>query len=563
MIAQRQFERVLTMVRSNGVSHEIEAIMRPNGSSGRPRQLRVDVFLAGVICTSLRSVPLTLVNVHKTLTEEISTSAGLSLGTRTLPSGGGPSKPISIRQVRYILGVIEHRLSFGPSCSGALSDDDRRDRADVYDRILQELVEASIPQDLSKPTSFALDSTAIESFARGKKKPTSLNPVKKTKRTTPPTQREFVDPADQGTSADRDAHWGYRTKTYDNKSSIFFGYDFYGMVRVGAVGDVPGSTPHLLYGLSLRPGSTDLVEPSKSLIDRLIAAGYSVDEIINDRAFSYKAQERWADELLRRGIDQVLDMYLSERGVRDFEGIRMVDGTPHCPALPDRLVKIIRPPVLSVGEVKRSSLLEDRRTHRQLAKDIERFDATIAERQLYAFVKNQNAGPRAKDQGKSQWICPAQAGKVRCTNCAVSMHLPLETPPIENPPMPYPPKCCTQQTVMIPGRAFGKLRQKEAWGTPPWKLSYSRRTHIEGFFGRIKNTNTQTVKRGWTHVIGLVKTGIMIACVVMAANLNELLAWARRTGDYSIPGCEPLTESYGFEEVDADGNILIHAPPDL
>ena len=129
--------------------------------------------------------------------------------------------------------------------------------------------------------------------------------------------------------------------------------------------------------------------------------------------------------------------------------------------------------------------------------------------------------------------------------------------------MPHPPKCCTQQTVMIPGRAFGKLRQNEAWGTSPWKLSFSRRTHIEGFFGRIKNANSQTVKRGWTHVIGLIKTGIMIACVVMAANLNELLAWARRTGDYSHPWCEPLAKSYGFEEVDVDGNILIHAPPAL
>ena len=331
MISQREFERVLTMVRSNGVCHELEAILRPNKNSGRPRQLRVDVFLAGVICTSLRSVPLTLVNVHKTLTKGISISAGLSLGTRSRPSGGGPSEPISIRQVRYILEAVERRLSFGPSCGGGLSDADRRDRAEVFDRILQALVEASIPQDLSKPTSFALDSTAIESFARGKKKPASLNHVKKTKRTAPPTQREFVDRADRGTSADRDAHWGYRTKTYDNKSAYFYGYDFYGMVRVGAVGDVPGSTPHLLYGFSLRPGSTDIVEPSWSLIDRLIASGYPVQEIINDRAFSYKAQERWADELLRRRIDQVLDMHLNERGVRDFEGIRMVDGTPHCP----------------------------------------------------------------------------------------------------------------------------------------------------------------------------------------------------------------------------------------
>ncbi|MGH3732331.1 MAG: hypothetical protein ACRDVC_03005 [Acidimicrobiales bacterium] len=286
-------------------------------------------------------------------------------------------------------------------------------------------------------------------------------------------------------------------------------------------------------------------------------------EIINDRAFSFKTKERWTDELLRRGIDQVLDMHPSEHGVRDFGGMRMVDGTPHCPAMPDRLVKITRPPVLSVGDVKRGASLEERQTLRQLVKEIARFDANIAERQQYAFVRNQKARPGAKDQGKSQWECPAQVGKVRCTNCAMSMHLPLETPLIENPPTQHPPKCCTQRTVMIPGVAFGKLRQREDWGTEAWKRSYARRTHIEGYFGRIKSANSQTVKRSWTQIMGIIKTGLMIACVAMAANLNELLAWARRTENYSHPWCRPWSESFGFEEVDVKGNVLINAPPIL
>ncbi|OYV67399.1 MAG: hypothetical protein B7Z74_09650, partial [Deltaproteobacteria bacterium 21-66-5] len=57
----------LDAVRRTGIHRDLEATLKPSGT-GRPRQLKVDVFLAGVLLTVGDKRPLTLVNVHATLT---------------------------------------------------------------------------------------------------------------------------------------------------------------------------------------------------------------------------------------------------------------------------------------------------------------------------------------------------------------------------------------------------------------------------------------------------------------------------------------------------------------
>ncbi|MGH8980553.1 MAG: hypothetical protein ACRDWE_05970, partial [Acidimicrobiales bacterium] len=50
--------------------HELEAILNPT-RTGRPRQLKVDVFLAGVMLTAMKQGSLTLSTVHETLTKAL------------------------------------------------------------------------------------------------------------------------------------------------------------------------------------------------------------------------------------------------------------------------------------------------------------------------------------------------------------------------------------------------------------------------------------------------------------------------------------------------------------
>lgn len=43
------------------------------------------------------------------------------------------------------------------------------------------------------------------------------------------------------------------------------------------------------------------------------------------------------------------------------------------------------------------------------------------------------------------------------------------------------------------------------------------------------------IRRGWTHQVGLVKTGLLLAIVIAAHNLEHLTLWATRVGDTSDP----------------------------
>ncbi|MDA8288943.1 MAG: hypothetical protein M0014_10960, partial [Actinomycetota bacterium] len=76
-----------------------------------------------------------------------------------------------------------------------------------------------------------------------------------------------------------------------------------------------------------------------------------------------------------------------------------------------------------------------------------------------------------------------------------------------------------------------KIRQRHSWGSDAWIAAYVRRGRVEGAFGTRKGSKTENVRRGWTHVVGLVKTGLMVVIAQAAANLRCLQAWAARTGD--------------------------------
>lgn len=113
---------------------------------------------------------------------------------------------------------------------------------------------------------------------------------------------------------------------------------------------------------------------------------------------------------------------------------------------------------------------------------------------------------------------------------------PTGTPTVESPPeLETAPRCCTQRTVTILGSVTPKVRQRPYWGSPAWIASFNRRTYIEGVFGNLKSPKTENVRRGWTFVTGLLKTGLMVACSTAVANLRLLRVWAARVGDHADP----------------------------
>jgi hypothetical protein len=286
-----------------------------------------------------------------------------------------------------------------------------------------------------------------------------------------------------------------------------------------------------------------------------------------DRGFSNGKSYKWADELRAREIEQVLDLTVNDYGVTDHEGVKMVAGWAHCPAMPTELDEIRKPVRLTVGTLKKSATAEDRIARSRLVAEIATFKERIAAREKYAFVRTSRGQNRSKTGkvGKSaeRFSCPAQAGKLICPSCPLSMAGPANLTRIENPPTgPGMPKACSQVTIAIPRTVSPKLHQTERWGSPGWIASYNRRSRVEASFGLLKNSKSGNVKRGWTQQVGLIKTTLLLAIAVTASNLRQLLTWSRATGDVTDPLTLMEVGPAAFEEIDpATCGVGATSPP--
>jgi hypothetical protein len=269
------------------------------------------------------------------------------------------------------------------------------------------------------------------------------------------------------------------------------------------------------------------------------------------------SQDR-STELHTRGIEQVQDIHKADHGVRDHEGIRIVDGWPHCAATPLDLADIERPQCFEVAPLKKRATAEVKLNFECNTEDLAKFDAKIAEHRKYAFechIKN----PSDKDPRDTRWKFPAEAGKMKCALCPLSDAPEYDDKPVvENPgPADTAPKCRRPGTINIPGLALSKLRQLEFWGSPEWIQSYLRRNHIEGIFGNLRNQSTQTIKRGFCRVMGMVKTSLMLSFEVVAAKIRIVRHWFKSNDLTTDPPCQPVPQDYGFEELDANAQICL------
>lgn len=527
MIGYRTFDRTLTYVRRTDLPAQLEALLRPDGKGGRPRALGLDVLLAAMMLTYELTGTLHLTAVHNTLTHELSREVQVRHGIR--PSLQG--EPISVRQVRYPWSAAVARLT----ATATLQD--------AIDRLT-----GAASTHLPVPAAYAVDLTAVDCAAKargrmrkGEKLPKGGRPKR---------------------SADPDARYGYRTRTYQNGSKSFFGYQLGALVRVGPVDGV--EEPLLIDKVTVVPGNEKAIAETFALLDRLAAAGQMPTELLADRGFTFAKVQDWARPLADRGIRQVMDIHPADHGPRlDVKtGYVMIDGWPHCPGTPTDLHTVKRPPRLSVGPQPTrkgrsdAQYAEDLRTW-QAGKDaIDRAKDMIAERARYRFEKHGTPKTGKKGKTSQRFICPARAGKILCEGCPLfAGGLPAGTGlPTVQAETPLP-KACSQATITIADIHGQKLRQQDYWLSPEWIASYARRSRVEARFGIHKGIDTGGIRRGWTHQVGQPKTSLLLAIAVAATNLNQLLIWAKNTGNTADPLTQMDVTDYGFAEYDADGTI--------
>jgi hypothetical protein len=491
--------------------------MRPGGI-GRPRQLQVRVFLAAVLLTVEHCHTLHLDEVHAVLTAKIARSAQIAIGSRYRPTkrlrdgrlvATGPVRPLSLRQVRYMLEAIEKKLAYTEGRVPDLPDDDRTTRAAALQSISDWLLAASVLTGRHVNGTYALDDSGHRSWARYKK---------------------------DSVSFDVDARAGHKTASI-GETEGYFGWKIFALTRLPDVDAEPDLFPYLVERVQVEPANADEAASALPMLDRLIAAGQPVKQLLADRAWSYTVPRRWAYELRRRNIEQVVDLHENDYGVRDYHGTPIMKGRPYCVAAPHDAAELRRPATLGDGPELETYISAG-----------EEFDRLWAHRRV--------AGPDSN--GNERWECVAHAGGRRCPLVALSMNYPPTVPLIENPPdAATAPLTCQQRTIPLPGNVTPKIRQKLRHGSRAWVRSWRRRTYVETNYGNVKNDATENLNRSSLRVVGKVKVTLLISLAVMAMNLRLTRVWAQRTGQFPHPALLPDPPDPGFEELPPEPD----APP--
>jgi hypothetical protein len=520
---------------------------------GRPGQGNPRTFLILLLLAAAEG-ELTIERMHHIATRELPRNIQIDLGT--VRQNGRNWDDMPIDELYYISRTITAKLSWTGPRAANLSNEQKLHRRQTLRDINDRLIRATLP---GRPgASYALDESGIWAWAKGRKA-----------RQDPAVADDAGGDPLRPLSACPDATWGLKTGK-DGQQDSYFGYSLHALVRIPDLCAGPSFTdsddPILVEAIDLTPASTDVVEVSLELLDR-VRARNEVRDLASDRHYSYKEASRWAHELWTRGIHPVLDLREDEHGFRDYDGARIAASWPHCPATPNRLATIPRPGPTATGANKAA------------------FEEKIAERQTYAMRRVKSHVP----DGVSRWECPARAGKLGCAlvEGTVEVARQLELTVVARPPAEEEkPRCCSQRTFMIrvdpadeadtPRERDAKKKlakamkhaQDEYWGDPRWTTSYARRTYVEGAFGNLKNPNTENVHRGLFRFNGLPLVTLAISAAVTASNLRQLRNWHDRTnnGDPTNPLLAPEPAFRGFvmlpgivEEIDEDLNLPVAA----
>lgn len=134
---------------------------------------------------------------------------------------------------------------------------------------------------------------------------------------------------------------------------------------------------------------------------------------------------------------------------------------------------------------------------------------------------------------------PAVAGKLLCPLQNPPRRVRLGALPVLNvPASPLPGTVCTQRYVTFTMEEL-PLLQRHVYGSPEWKASYNRRGgNVERLFSTLKSATVSGLERGRIRVKGIVKSRLLVALSVAAANYWISSAFDQRKTRL-LPGAAP------------------------
>lgn len=435
----------------------------------RPRQLSVRTLLVGMLLALADGRPAHLSRVHAGLLR-LSETEQVRLGV-VVPQNFGLHQ-LTYRQVEYTFSLLVRALA-KPAPDGTASSR----AAELVDA----LIEASIPSDYkTASSSLAVDWTDHESFSR------------------PPGPGG-------GPRADAEASWGHRRGNHPGQSDeVFFGYYLSAATMVRDEDGPP--VPELIRRIALSTCSVDPVPVMVPVLEKAVAEGMSLGDVLADSGYAHRVAANWAIPLRRMGAAIITDLHPSDRGPHGtHQGAVCSDGNLYCPAVPTM--------TLGLAPLGRGADQQRRADHDRLAGEAARYKLAPI------------SGPDS--DGYRRVGCPALAGKLRCPLRPASMALGYDRPTVMRPPE-HPPACCSQATITVPPSVNAKTAQKHDYPGPAWALSYARRTGVERSYSTLKDPAATDINRGWCRVMGLGPILLFLTSAVVVRNLRIVDAFEAR-----------------------------------
>jgi hypothetical protein len=383
--------------------------------------------------------------------------------------------------VEYLYGLITAAIEASALRAG-------RERWDLLDELCDALMVASAHPGVKASKSIAVDGSTIQTWGR------SYN-------------REVVDEDGEVkkvlVSSDPDAKW--RGASADSWKLPAYGYELTGAVSVPEVGG--DDVPLALLSMRFRPLATDGRIAALEVIGSVAKHQGSLGDVLVDREYTQsKDGKDFILPVRSLGGEPIIDLKLNQLGQTGTQhGAIIIDGQPFSPSLPSSLYSI---PVPGIGAPEQLRV---------------EYQAKIAARSVYAMVRH---GSRKPD-GSQVFQCPAAAGHVLCPLRQPSRPVRRGTLPVYNSPALAPGGVCSKQFTTFQASELPH-GQRELYGSLAWFFSYHRRSRVEGIFGNAKNEATENLRRGSIRLVGLFKTGLLVAMAFASTNLRLGERWDER-----------------------------------
>jgi hypothetical protein len=475
------------VIERSGVVPFIESrIAEYQVKSGRPRELSVKALLVALLAGA-REGNLYLIGVPGFLN---------SLSVRDRHRVGvGRTGRVTRRQVESLYGLI---------CRALTSEGDYKYAG--FDEVCQRLLSASADPDVRTRRDIAIDATSIASWGTNRR---SRRAAKKNNRTSKDNESAKAKKRNSKTTkretkpmTDPDARW--RGKGENAWRRPVFGYDLTVAVTVPDRAGRP--VPLAATSMRFRPAGTEVLPMALAVaLDTATQRG-GLDDVLADREYTQRLDgSDFVLPLRALGAEPIFQLKSTQQGCTGTQrGALVVDGQPYSQSLPTSLQNLRMPAVNAPLKI------------------LAEYQRKIGLREQYRLMPH---GSRKPD-GSQVYQCPASAGKLRCPLVASSQLLALGTmPAFPTNHNPMPGTVCTKKFTTFAASDL-PLSQREQYGSLEWFMSMNRRNRVEGFFGNLKDQARENVNRGVIRVMGLVKTGLLVALAVTSLNLRLSVKWS-------------------------------------